>query len=99
MEQFCLPAKEMPLVGDVPTSVPKKDRAPKASMYTEAESDQSDEATSETPGKPEPPELAQKLVEVQFMMSGKPVPEDVKSVVRDLYAKFKSQEWPEGGTD
>ena len=90
MEQFCLPTKEMPLFGDIPNDEPKDDRAPKASMYTEAESDQSCEATSETPGKPEPPELAQKLVEVQFMMSGKQVPNDIKSVVRGLYEKFKA---------
>ena len=78
MEQFCLPQKEFPLRGNVQLEEPKKEKAPKASLYSEDEGDQTDEATSETPGKPEPPELAQKLVEVQFMMSGKPVPEDIK---------------------
>ena len=99
MEQFCLPQKEIPLRGDVKLGESKKEKGARENIYTEDDGNQSDEATSETPGKPEPPELAQKLVEVQFMMSGKAVPEDIRSVVRSLYERFKAQEWPEGGTD
>ena len=94
MEQFCLPAKEIPLRG-VTLSEDKKNKKQKS----QNSDNQSDEATSETPEKMEPPELAQKLVEVQYMLSGKPVPKDIKSIVLLMYLKFKEQDWPEGGSD
>ena len=58
MEQFCLPQKEIPLRGDVKEGESKKEKGARGNIYTEDDGNQSDEATSETPGKPEPPELA-----------------------------------------
>lgn len=53
-----MPQKEIPLRGDVKLGESKKEKGARENIYTEDEGNQSDEATSETPGKPEPPELA-----------------------------------------
>jgi len=44
------------------------------------------------------PELAQKLVEIEFLMSGKPTPSNLTQLVEDMYKEFKSQTWPNGGS-